>query len=240
MNTQLELLRKPIVYIHHTKTWTTSLWIAEEFHRRHDNVVRDIRKLKCSESFRLLNFEERDYVGDRGKTYPMYEMTFNGFMFLVMGYHGRQAAKIKEAYIHEFDRRGAALIRQKQLDWLDVRSQGKQPRLIEATAIERFADYARAQGSQHAEQYFINITRETYRALFDVHPQEMKRIRALLTKPQLIVLQMAETLISEELTKGMIANLPYKGEGGIFDRAMKRIREFAQFIGKSPVPMLEK
>ena len=39
-----------------------SLVVAQIFEKRHDNVVRDIRNLDCSEEFRLLNFDESTYI----------------------------------------------------------------------------------------------------------------------------------------------------------------------------------
>lgn len=43
-----------------------SLVVAKIFEKRHDNVVRDIRNLDCSEEFRLLNFEESSYTNLQG------------------------------------------------------------------------------------------------------------------------------------------------------------------------------
>lgn len=43
------------------KTVVSSLDVAETFGKRHDNVLKDIRELECSEEFRLLNFEESTY-----------------------------------------------------------------------------------------------------------------------------------------------------------------------------------
>ena len=83
---------------------TTSLNIAEVFGKRHDNIIRDIQKLDCSEEFRLLNFEETTYLDEFGREQPMVELTKNGTAFLVMGFTGKQAARFKEAYIAEFDR----------------------------------------------------------------------------------------------------------------------------------------
>ncbi|MEJ1549398.1 Rha family transcriptional regulator, partial [Escherichia coli] len=40
----------------------------------------------------------------RGNTYNAYQITKNGFVFLVMGFTGKKAAAFKEAYIAEFDR----------------------------------------------------------------------------------------------------------------------------------------
>ncbi|ENX6807224.1 Rha family transcriptional regulator, partial [Escherichia coli] len=44
-----------------------------------------------------------------GRKLPMYQITKNGFVFLVMGFTGKKAAAFKEAYIAEFDRMEAEL-----------------------------------------------------------------------------------------------------------------------------------
>jgi Rha family phage regulatory protein len=77
--------------------------VSEEFGKRHDNVIRDIKNLDCSELFHLLNFEEIAYKDDQGRKYPEYLMTKDGFTFLVMGYRGKKAARFKEAYIRRFN-----------------------------------------------------------------------------------------------------------------------------------------
>ena len=82
---------------------TTSLKIAEIFGKRHDNVLRTIKQIDCSEEFVLLNFEETDYLDSSGRTYPMYEMTKDGFIFLAMGFTGHLAAQFREAYIKKFN-----------------------------------------------------------------------------------------------------------------------------------------
>ena len=80
-----------------------SLTVANIFNKRHDNVVRDIRELDCSEEFRLLNFEESSYINAQGHRQPCYNMTRDGFVFLVMGYRGKKAAAFKEMYIRRFN-----------------------------------------------------------------------------------------------------------------------------------------
>ena len=79
-----------------------SLVVAKIFEKRHDNVVRDIRNLDCSEEFRLLNFEESSYTNLQGHRQACFNMTRDGFVFLVMGYRGKKAASFKEAYIKRF------------------------------------------------------------------------------------------------------------------------------------------
>jgi len=100
---------------------TTSLIIAETFGKEHKNVLRDIQELACSEEFRRLNFEHTPYVHPQNKqTYPMYEITKDGFSFLVMGYTGEKAAEFKETFILEFNKRDAML---KSDDYILLRSQ---------------------------------------------------------------------------------------------------------------------
>lgn len=85
------------------KPVTTSLKVAEYFGKKHSKVLRAIKMLKCSKEFSEANFGSADYIDEQGKPRPMYTMTKNGFMFLVMGFTGEKAAAIKEAYINAFD-----------------------------------------------------------------------------------------------------------------------------------------
>ncbi len=81
---------------------TTSQKVATYFGKQHHHVVQRIERLDCSEqfltsNFRLVHFEHR------GNTYKSYQMTKDGWMFLVMGFTGRKAASIKEAFIAAFN-----------------------------------------------------------------------------------------------------------------------------------------
>lgn len=80
-----------------------SLFVAKFFNKSHDHVLRDIRELDCSEEFRLTNFGESSYKNEQGKRQPCYAMTKDGFIFLVMGYRGKKAARFKELYIKRFN-----------------------------------------------------------------------------------------------------------------------------------------
>lgn len=93
-----------LVYLENDRPVTDSLMVAETFGKRHDDVLKSIRELECSEDFSLRNFAESTYTNDRGRTYPKYIITQDGFAFLVMGYTGKEAARFKEMYINEFNR----------------------------------------------------------------------------------------------------------------------------------------
>jgi Rha family phage regulatory protein len=92
----------------------TSLQVAERFGKRHDNVIRAIKSLGCGEEFSLLNFEERDYVDERGKLQPMVEMTRDGFALLAMGFTGPQAMAWKIQFLKAFNQLEQAYIEQIQ------------------------------------------------------------------------------------------------------------------------------
>ncbi|EIK2775112.1 Rha family transcriptional regulator [Salmonella enterica] len=111
MATQLSMIpaSKPNVFIHNGKAVTTSRYVADFFRKMHKNVIRAIESLECSPEFTQLNFELSEYTDSTGRKLPMYDMTKDGFVFLVMGFTGKKAAAFKEAYIAEFNRMEAEL-----------------------------------------------------------------------------------------------------------------------------------
>lgn len=97
---------------------TTSLRVAEIFSKRHSDVLRDIRELDCSEDFHKRNFASMLKTTQLGNNAtrkdPYYLITRDGFVFLVMGFTGKTAAKFKEAYIRAFNEMEAKLRRQQE------------------------------------------------------------------------------------------------------------------------------
>lgn len=82
---------------------TTSLRVAEIFKKRHTEVLRAIKNIDCSKEFNERNFASVEYLDKKGEKRPMYEMTKDGFVFLAMGFVGKEAAQFKEAYINAFN-----------------------------------------------------------------------------------------------------------------------------------------
>jgi Rha family phage regulatory protein len=84
-------------------TLTTSRIVARVFGKQHKHVLRDIEKLDCSVEFRRSNFGPSSYLNTQNKSQPEYQMTRDGFMFLVMGFTGAEAAARKQAFIATFN-----------------------------------------------------------------------------------------------------------------------------------------
>jgi len=125
MNAEIIPFPQDAVIVKGRHTITTSLMVAEVFGKRHDNVLRAIRKLECSDEFRLLTFEERDCIDNRGKSQPMFEMTRDGWIMLVMGFTGSRAARFKETYISVFN------AMERELSFQDTRRIGQRQRCLE-------------------------------------------------------------------------------------------------------------
>ncbi|EFQ7094756.1 Rha family transcriptional regulator [Escherichia coli] len=102
-------LSHPDVTIENGRAVTTSVAVAEFFRKLHKNVIQKIEALECSSEFTELNFKPSEYTDSTGRKLPMYQITKNSFVFLVMGFTGKKAAAFKEAYIAEFDRMEAEL-----------------------------------------------------------------------------------------------------------------------------------
>ncbi len=106
----VQFAQSPQVSIIQGQPMTTSLNVAEVFGKRHNNVLRDIENIltQVSEIFGKLNFELTEYVTKNNLGFdvkdPMYNLTFDGFVLLVMGYTGKKAMQFKIAYIEEFNR----------------------------------------------------------------------------------------------------------------------------------------
>lgn len=90
---------------------TSSLLIAEEFGKKHQHVLEAIKNIECSDDFRASNFRLSSYISVQGKELPMYEITKDGFSWVVLGYKGKKAAEFKEKFINTFNR----LLEQKQI-----------------------------------------------------------------------------------------------------------------------------
>lgn len=95
------------VFVSGKQLRTTSIKVSEAFGKLHKNVIQKLESLDCSDEFASANFSADETLIDIGngakRTSKIYEMTKDGFMFLVMGFTGKKAAQVKEAYIKTFN-----------------------------------------------------------------------------------------------------------------------------------------
>ena len=124
---------------------TTSNQIAEHFGKQHKDVLRAIRNLRntVDADFYQRNFALIQIVTDLGigrtRQDPAYRITRDGFVFLAMGFTGKEAAAWKVAYLTAFNHMEAELLQPAQ-----------DPRRIE-----------------HARQLAHAATAQVYQTVFD-------------------------------------------------------------------------
>lgn len=119
IETEIEVIPKYeitelVVKNNNGKFVTDSLKIASIFKRDHKNVLRDIKELNCSEKFSLLNFEQSEYLNDRGRKYPLFILSKDGFTKLVFGWKDDKSAEFQEMYIEQFNKMEQALKNQQE------------------------------------------------------------------------------------------------------------------------------
>lgn len=100
----MNIVPQDFVTVASTGVMTDSRTVAKHFKKRHADVLRAAGKVECSAEFNERNFASIDYIDSRGRAKREVRMTKDGFMFLVMGFTGREAARIKEAFIAAFNR----------------------------------------------------------------------------------------------------------------------------------------
>lgn len=102
-----------LVHVAGGRAYTNSRTVAEKFGKHHKNVLRAIDKLPHDEFWRL-NFEPRDYLTERGKTERHYEITWQGFSILAMGFTGQRAYEWKRDFLDAFEAMGDYIVRHTQ------------------------------------------------------------------------------------------------------------------------------
>ncbi len=74
---------------------TDSLTVADCFGKRHRDVLRSIKLLKCSKDFNARNFAPVEYLDQKGEKRTYYDITRDGWMFLVMGVYRRKSGRVE-------------------------------------------------------------------------------------------------------------------------------------------------
>ena len=96
-----------VISVNNNQLTTTSNNVSDIFGKRHTHILEKIGNLDCSPDFTSANFSAHTVnieAGAVSRESKYYEMTKDGFMFLVMSFTGKKAAQIKEAYINAFNK----------------------------------------------------------------------------------------------------------------------------------------
>ena len=104
---------KDLVFTQNGQVLTDSLTVAETFGKDHKDVLRAINSIDCEASFKQRNFAplEGTYINGIGVECkrPVFNLTKDGFVLLVMGFTGKKAMAFKIKYIEAFNAMERAL-----------------------------------------------------------------------------------------------------------------------------------
>ncbi|MEY8874991.1 MAG: Rha family transcriptional regulator [Leptothrix sp. (in: b-proteobacteria)] len=108
--------RAALVEVIHEQPMTTSRRIGQMFGKAHKNVLRAIEQLlpDLPGDFARLNFEPSEYTDPTGRRLPEYLLTQDGFLMLVMGFKGREAAHWRGRFIDAFNTMAKTVQRQQR------------------------------------------------------------------------------------------------------------------------------
>ena len=150
-----------LVYLKNEQALADSMIVAELFGKRHDRVLRAIDNLVESLP---KNGEQKMFIqsrrkADDGRFHRMYLMNRDGFSLLVMGFTGKKALEWKLKYIDAFNQMEKVIMEKQTAVWLETRQQGKLIRKDETDVLQKLVEYAREQGSGHADMLYMTYTK---------------------------------------------------------------------------------
>lgn len=211
------------------KPMTTSLLIAEKFSKKHDDVLKSIRKARkdcAKDNISLGLCYERNYK-NRGKIYPFFEVDRDFYTLVVMGFRGKDALKFKADYIKQFNRMERQLqqiaIERQSTEWNIARIDGKMQRRKLTDILAPFQIYALNQGSKGTStNAYSNFSRLVNKAAC-----VKARERNLLTDDMLRRMAHLEGII-EIKVKGLMDDGVYCKE--IYQQCKSLMEDFVQMV----------
>ena len=215
-----------LVTVRSEQAVTTSLKVAEVFHKRHDHVVRDVEELLKNikedsdfPEFGVSNFGQITYTDSHGRIQKAYWMNELGFNALVMRYTGKKALNYRLAYIQEFERMKNILLEKNTDAWMNTRKAGKLSRKSETDAIKQLVEYAKEQGSNHADMLYMTYSKLANKAA------GLTAKRELADTVKLNTLSMVENIVIKMIRSGMEKGDDYKK---IYQDTKARLEQFKQ------------
>lgn len=179
----------------------SSRQVAEEFGKKHDDVLKSIRGLidglgEISESEWQANFILTEYKNLQKKAQPEYLLTKKGFTLLAVGFTGKKALKFKVRYIDRFEKMEAFI------------------QSLAATKIE-FPAFTAAILDAHDEPkhyHFSNEINMIYRIVLGVDAKKYRELNGIekgaVIKPYLSLEQIKAIETLQRVDIGLIIAIP--------------------------------
>lgn len=192
-----------LVYLKNDEAVCDSLQVAGKFGKEHRAVLRDIDNLIAQNCAVKNLFHLSQYKADNGQKYRKFIMNRDGFSLLAMGFTGKRALEWKLQYIKAFNQMENVIREKATQTWAETRKEGKLTRRAETDTIQNLVEYAKAQGSTHADKLYM-----TYSKLANKMVGIQNRDEATVT--QLNNLSLMENIILHVIDTGILTGKHYK------------------------------
>lgn len=148
-----------LVKIIRNEPFTDSLVIAEGTGNQHESIQRRIRNYeKELFTFGKVGFEIRPMVsGQEMKVYLLNEQQATFLITLLK--NTKIVVSFKLELVRQFYQMRQYLMEHQSFHWQATRLESKFSRRMETDEIKKFVAYAKSQGSQHPEKYYLTFSK---------------------------------------------------------------------------------
>lgn len=193
-----------LVYLKKDDVFTDSLVIAEGSGVTHKKLKMTIQKHKKElERFGKLSVPyQTESSGGRPTEYYALNEAQATFLITLLK-NTPQVVDFKAELVSQFYKMRQFILERQSTIWKDTREYGKVTRKAETDILKKLVEYAREQGSEHADMYYVTYSRLANKAVGITNRDEA-------TVQQLNNLSLAENVILRVIDMGIATNKHYK------------------------------
>lgn len=205
-----------LVILKGNEVFTDSKVIAEGTGNKHKNVKELIVKYQAEMmEFGTLSVLNVESTGGRPEQY--YQLNEEQATFLItLLRNSTKVVAFKKELVRQFYEMRRFILERQTSTWVETRQQGKLARKAETDVIKQLIEYAKNQGSEHAEMLYV-----TYSKLANKMAGIKKRDEA--TVSQLNNLSLMENIILNCIQNGILMEKHYKD---IYQDCKRRLELF--------------
>lgn len=195
-----------LVIIRRNDAFTDSLTIAESTNNQHKSVVALIKSHRKSlEKFGRVEFSDLKSLNPKGgrPTKFCYLNEPQATLLITFLDNSERVVEFKTELVRQFYLMRKILAEKQTAEWIDTRKQGILIRKDETNVIQKLVEYAKGQGSEHANMLYMTYTKLANKMVGITD-------RETATNAQLNDLSTMERLITKVVIDGMNEGLNYK------------------------------
>lgn len=216
-----------LVFLKKDDVFTDSLVIAEQTGNQHKSVTALIKKQhKRLEKFGPLHFSDfKSLNSGKGRPQKVYMLNEQQATLLITFLNNTDVvADFKAELVDQFYKMRTFIMERHSAEWVETRKYGKLTRKAETDTIQRLVEYAKDQGSEHADMLYMSYTK-----LANKMVGVTKRDEA--TAKQLYELSFAEDAILKIIDAGILQRKGYKEIYQDCKRNLGLIKQYACLEG---------